>query len=93
MKIREITNEGFVSGFVKGVMPDALRKVIDTKDQKAEPSEEELAKKAYQKFGPAPERKGQGWQGWLNYDQRANKAKAKKIAQAFADKERAKGAT
>jgi hypothetical protein len=92
VKINEITNEGFVTSFAKELLPEPLKKVVDTKDQKAEPSEEELAKMAYKKFGSAPDRKGQGWQGWLQYDQRANKAKAKKIAQAFADKERATGA-
>ena len=92
MKINEITNEGFVSSFSKALLPEPIQKVIDTKRQKPEPSEEDLAKIAYQKFGSAPERQGQGWQGWLQYDQRAKKAKVKKLAQTFVDKERAAGA-
>lgn len=100
VKIKDIMGEGFVSSLAKSLLPADLQNVIDTKRQKADPSEEELAKAAYQKFGPAPGRKTYGWQGWLEYNKRAQKKatsqplspeykpKSQTIAQKFAAKEK-----
>lgn len=100
MKIKDVIDEGFVSSFAKELLPDALRKVVDAKKQRPDPSEEELAKAAYQKFGAAPGRGPDGWQGWLDYNKRAQrkatsqplspeyKTKSQTIAQKFAAKEK-----
>lgn len=55
MKIKDIIDEGFVSSFVKGLLPDTMQKVIDTPlRQPAYQSPVELAKMAAQQYGPNP---------------------------------------
>lgn len=56
MKIKEITNEGFISSFVKGLGPAAFQKVIDTPYKKqAELDPVDIAKSSYEKYGYNPE--------------------------------------
>lgn len=54
MKIKEITNEGFVSSFAKGLLPVGLQKAIDPDVPAGRYTEVDLAKAAYEKYGPAP---------------------------------------
>ena len=55
MKIKDIVDEGFVSSFAKGLLPDTMQKVIDTPSRPpAYQSPLELAKIAAQQYGPNP---------------------------------------
>ena len=54
MKIKEITNEGFVSSFAKGLLPSGLQKAIDPDQPAGRYTDVDLAKAAYEKYGPAP---------------------------------------
>ena len=54
MKIKEITNEGFVSSFAKALLPSGLQKAIDPDVPAGNYTEVDLAKAAYEKYGPAP---------------------------------------
>jgi hypothetical protein len=56
VKIREIATEGFVSSLAKGLLPDALQKVIDTPyKQKPETTNLEIAKQLHKQHGYNPE--------------------------------------
>jgi len=56
VKINEIVNEGFVSSFAKGLLPEPVQKVIDTPyKQKPEISNYEAARRAYEMYGINPE--------------------------------------
>jgi hypothetical protein len=56
MKIKEVTNEGFVSSLAKGLLPEPVQKVIDTPyKQKAEISDNQAAQQAYKMYGVNPE--------------------------------------
>jgi hypothetical protein len=56
VKIKEITNEGFISSFAKGLGPAAFQKVIDTPYKKqAELDAVDIAKSSYEKYGHNPE--------------------------------------
>lgn len=53
MKIKDIVDEGFVSSFAKGLLPDTMQKVIDTPlREPAYQSPVELAKVAAKRYGP-----------------------------------------
>jgi hypothetical protein len=54
MKIKEITNEGFISSFAKSLLPAGLQKAIDPDQPAGRYTEVDLAKAAYEKYGPAP---------------------------------------
>lgn len=55
MKIKDIVNEGFVSSFAKGLLPDTMQKVIDTPYRElAYKGPVELAKIAAKQYGAAP---------------------------------------
>jgi hypothetical protein len=56
VKIKEITTEGYVSSLAKGLLPDALQKVIDTPyKQKPELTNLEIAKQLHKQHGYNPE--------------------------------------
>jgi hypothetical protein len=56
VKIKEITTEGFVSGLAKGLLPDALQKVIDTPyKQQAELTNLQIARQLHKQRGFNPE--------------------------------------
>jgi len=55
MKINDIVQEGFVSSFAKALLPQNLQSVIKTAKSSKEPSENELAQAAYEKFGKYPD--------------------------------------
>jgi len=83
VKIKEITNEGFVSGLAKGLLPDALQKVIDTPyKQKPELNNLQIARQLHKQQGLNPETaelnkhlpSNLGYLSWLNpYDFYHNK--------------------
>lgn len=55
MKIKEITNEGFVSSFAQGLLPNAMQKVLDTPYRSpAYQTPLELAKQAAKAYGKSP---------------------------------------
>jgi hypothetical protein len=55
VKIKEITNEGLISSFAKGLLPEPIQKVIDTPYRTpAYQSPVELAKIAAKQYGAAP---------------------------------------
>jgi len=54
VKIKEIVNEGFVGSFVKSLFPTGFQKAIDPDVPAGKYTEVDLAKAAYEKYGPAP---------------------------------------
>jgi hypothetical protein len=100
MKIKDIVNEGIVSGvkdfalgFGKAITPRALKPVIDAGKAPIDPTELELAAAAYKKFGEVPDDQGQptnyGEYGWLTPEQlkpRVAAAKAKSLEKGDAAK-------
>jgi hypothetical protein len=80
MKIKDIVDEGVISSFAKGLLPDTVQKVLDAPYNlpgkgKGE-SSEELAKNAYKKFGENPYMAGlpkeYGYLGYLNQYELSN---------------------
>lgn len=56
VKIKDIINEGFGSGFIRGLTPSALRSALDTiAANKPDLSSDEVGAAAYKKFGASPD--------------------------------------
>lgn len=81
MKIKEVTNEGFVSSFAKGLLPRTVSNTIQTLKQtkrplsakertEMEPEYLELAKQAHRQYGDNPQSAVPGALGWLTDEQR-----------------------
>lgn len=78
VKIKDIVSEqGFWSSFGKSLLPNAMKKAIDAKKPMAPPTDLDLAKLAYEKFGDNPESEFPGTIGWLNPRQQAALVNAK----------------
>ena len=104
MKIKDIVNEGIVSGvkdfalgFGKAVAPRALKPVIDAGKAPIDPTELELSAAAYKQFGEVPNEQGKatnyGEYGWLTpeeLERRVAAAKAKEQAKKSAAEKIAK---
>jgi len=89
MKVKDIIDEGVVSSFVRGLLPQQLEKTMQTlrttkrplgakERTQMEPEYLELAKAAHKTYGDNPQSDVSGPLGWLTDEQR--KAAAKKSA-------------
>ena len=68
MKIKEILyeqNGGFWSSFGKALLPKAIKTALDKESSQRNLTQDELARLAYNKFGPAPGLEDFGHVGWL----------------------------
>lgn len=68
MKIKEILSEqngGFWSSFGKALLPKAIKTALDKESSQRNLTQDELARLAYNKFGPAPGLEDFGHAGWL----------------------------
>ena len=55
MKVKDIVDEGFVSGFVRGLAPQVVTKTLDAIKDKPELNPLDVAQTAYKQYGHNPE--------------------------------------
>ncbi len=79
MKIKDIISEAgiqaAVSGFAKGLVPQALRPAVGAKKSPPQMTDLDIAREAHKKFGDNPESVFPGVYGWLSKEQQDTLAK------------------
>lgn len=61
MKVKDIISEGFARGFVRGLMPKAINTALGGGRPQGMPSDKELAKQSFQKYGLNPSFDRENW--------------------------------